>query len=99
MTKEKLLQAMAAMVAARDWQGFLHLRRLLRQSLDSGFTGELRKFLNSLPEEDLDAYVNYFGVSLELPKNIWQVKKAELNQKFIDAREAPTLPKPKLKNL
>lgn len=98
MTKEKLLQAMGAMVAARDWQGFLHLRRLLRQSLDSGFAGELRNFLNSLPPEDLDAYVNYFGVSLELPKNIWQVKKAELNQKFSEARETTNLPKPKVKN-
>lgn len=67
MEKEQLLKAMAIMVSAKDWQGYLHFRRMLFTNYRQDFNLEVRQLLKSLSEEDLDAYVKYFGI-FDLPK-------------------------------
>ncbi len=59
MNQDQIIQGMRLMVAARDWMGYLHFRRMLTQYPD--FKKQLRCFLKSLPAAEKQAYIDYFG--------------------------------------
>ncbi|MEJ6487874.1 hypothetical protein N0Y54_42795 [Nostoc punctiforme UO1] len=81
LPKEKILQAMTAMIIARDWIGYLNFRRQLRNNYSEGFAGTLRHFYKSLPQEDLEAYINYFGDRDMLTKG---ERKTRVRQRYED---------------
>ncbi|MBD2440993.1 hypothetical protein [Nostoc sp. FACHB-110] len=77
LTKEQFFQAMAAMISARDWAGYLNFRRQFRETYPTGFTASLRDFHKSLPPEDLSAYIKYFGDWELINKNQRRARKKE----------------------
>jgi len=81
LPKEKILQAMTAMIIARDWMGYLNFRRQLRNNYSKGFALTLRQIHKSLPQDDLEAYVNYFGDWDMLTKG---ERKTKVKQRYED---------------
>lgn len=77
LTKEQFFQAMAAMISAKNWAGYLSFRRQFRETHPAGFAGSLRAFYCSLSPDDLAAYVKYFGDWELINKNQRRARKKE----------------------
>ncbi|MBH8563351.1 hypothetical protein I8748_14340 [Nostoc sp. CENA67] len=80
LPKEKILRAMAAMITARDWVGYLSFRRQLKTNYSENFGSTLRNFYKSLPPNDLEAYINYFGDWETLTRSEQRIRAKEYQQ-------------------
>jgi hypothetical protein len=65
--REEILELLLARIAARDWYGYLLFRKALIKHTDGNWI--LKNFLKRLPEEDFQAYTEYFRVVPKDDKN------------------------------